>query len=141
MIECRNRIPHGRILAVQQAARDPLFVEVSVGSEGDQAGVLILPTEAPTAIVAGRFQDWNLDERSGNTAAALVWLTIGDRKQRVAVYRFYVPIAQGVQRHPESSDGFCSGHTLLKQSIDRAIVDQRAARCVYKRPRGILVAG
>src|SRR5712671_8149606 len=53
------------------------LVDVSVAGKGKQAGLLVLPTEASATHCAVRFRHRNLDELTGNGAAALSGLRVG----------------------------------------------------------------
>src|SRR5207244_4517364 len=50
-------------------------------------------------------------------------------------------VSQSIKRHAEGADIFSARHALLDGSIDRAIIDQRAAGSVYKCARSIFVPG
>ena len=95
-IERSHGISHGSTFLREQAVGDALFVQVGVGSERQQAGVLVLPAEASATVAPWRLQHGNLNEGSRNPAAALPWLTVGDCSERVAVDGFDVTITQSI---------------------------------------------
>src|SRR5246127_5186528 len=57
-----------------QAAGKAHFVEVRVGGKGEQAGLLVLPPEAPDGGLAGRFNDRNVKDLAANLMVAFVAL-------------------------------------------------------------------
>src|SRR6516162_9964642 len=57
-----------------QPAGNAHFVEVRVGGKGQQARLLVLPSEAPDAGLAGRFNDRNVEDLAANLVVAFVAL-------------------------------------------------------------------
>lgn len=60
---------------------DAHFVEVGVGGEGEQAGVLIFPPEAADAGVPGGFDDGDVESLAADFAMILLTLVLGEVEQ------------------------------------------------------------
>src|ERR1700693_1330503 len=58
----------------KERSRDAHLVYVGIRRKTGQAGMLILPSEAPRARLSGRFQQWYADHQPGNSAARSVRL-------------------------------------------------------------------
>ena len=112
-----------RVLVREQRARDAHFVEVRVGRERLQAGVLVLPAEAPDARGAVRFQHRHFEDRSAQRRR----LCVADRDDRVVRDRFDEAVAQRIRRQPERANVVFEVHPLDDVRIRRARLDQRTA--------------
>src|SRR5712671_3803863 len=104
------------------------LVDVSVAGKGKQAGLLVLPTEASATHCAVGFRHRNLDELTGNGAAALSGLRVGKGNQRVAVNGLNKTVAQNVERCAQCPHILRARHRLLGLAANRAVIHQGTRR-------------
>src|SRR5262249_5101277 len=111
-----------------EAIRDPLFIEVSITGERQQARHLILPPKAADTVVSERLKNRHLDNQWVDAAAALVDFVVGDRNQGIAVDRLDEPVAERVQAGAERPDIFGPGNPFLNVSLQEIMLH---SICVY----------
>jgi len=86
--------------------------------------VLVLPAEAPNAILSRRLQHGDGDGLAVNLAVGSTRLLGGDGHQRVVVDRFDEAVAQRVEHRPQRPDIFRFRHMFLRLRDHRAIIDE-----------------
>ena len=86
--------------------------------------MLVLPAEAPDAILSRRLQHGDGDGLAVNLAVGSTHLLGGDGHQRVVVDRFDEAIAQRVERRPQRPDILRFRHMFLRLRDHRAIIDE-----------------
>ena len=85
--------------------------------------MLVLPAEAPDAILSGRLQHGDGDGLAVNLAVGSTHLLGGHGHQCVVVDRFDEAVAQRVERRPQRPDILRRWHMFLRLGHDRAIID------------------
>src|SRR5713101_6097819 len=113
----------GRVVRRQESIRDALLVEVSVGGEGQQAGLLVLPPESAATDAISSLEHRHLDELPLHAEG----LGVGDGDEGVAVDGVHEAIAQDVEGRAEGTDFIAPQHAFLEPRVDGAIVDERPA--------------
>src|SRR6185437_12452230 len=109
-----------------QTAGNAHFVHISIGDEGQQAAVLVLPTEATYARLAGGFEDRHQVELAMNAPVALARLRVRDVDQRLIVNRLHEAVAQRAQRRAQLTQVLSLRDMLLLALINRALINDRA---------------
>src|SRR4029077_10442275 len=102
----------GRVLRLQ-AVGNADFVEISVGGERQQTGVLIFPAEASDASLPRSFADGHENHLSADLAVAVAALFVGDVHDVGAGDGFDESVAEGIQGGTQSADVHAIGHGLL----------------------------
>src|SRR5262249_24091715 len=107
-----------------QPAGYPLLVHVSIGSEREQAGLLVLPAKPSSAHQAVGFRHRHLDELPRDPTSRLVELLNREISKYVAVNGFYETVTQRVGGSAQGDDVLRARHFLYSRLADGAIVDQ-----------------
>src|SRR5262249_5555236 len=134
--ECGYRVTVGGILGWVEPICDSHLVEVGVTGEGEQAGLLVLPPEPTDTVLPRRF-----GHRNGDQGASLTdWLGRHVVLQGAIRDCFHTAVAECTQGNAERTDWIGVGASLLNSCGEGAVVDERAARRIYKRTASIDVA-
>src|SRR5262249_19329105 len=100
-VEISDRASVGSIFSWLQWAGYSHFIEIGIGGERNQAGVLSLPSEPANAATVLCFENPNADRVATEPAAALRRLTLRDVHQRAVVNSFNESKAERAGREPE----------------------------------------
>src|SRR5579864_7995374 len=93
----RRGLEHRCNVLGAQPVRDAHLVEIGVGNKGEQAAVLVLPTEASDASLSRGLENRSLHHFPMNLTFGQFGLFLGDSNQSPILYGFYKSIAQGVE--------------------------------------------
>jgi hypothetical protein len=129
------------VLGEREAVGDADLVQVGVRREREQAGVLVLPAEAPEACRPVGFEHGDGDELPSDLVAALAGLRGGEVLERGVRDGLDEAVAERVERGAEAEDGLGAGAALLYARVDGAVVQERAAGAVDEVAEGVEVAG
>ena len=86
--------------------------------------MLVLPAEAPDAILTRRLQHGNSDSLAVNLAMGSTHLLGSDGHQRVVIDCFDKAVSQRVERRPQRPDILRFRHMFLRLRDHRAIIDE-----------------
>ena len=95
-----RRIADGRYLGLLQRVRNSHFVQVGIGCECQQAGVLVLPTKAPNAVRALALGNEHFHGLTADLPVRRTTLFSADLQQGLIGYRFHIAVTQSVGRRP-----------------------------------------
>ena len=110
-----------------QTVGDAYFIEVSVGGEGQNAAVLILPTKAAHAHFPRCLQDGYLDGLTMDQPVTLFRLFGSNVDQCLVINRLDEAVSQGIERGSQCANVFAWRQMLLCLGADRTVVNERTA--------------